>query len=130
MDRILIIMKKNGHQGIVCPFTGAFFHNICKHVYLYIQQISGERLQDHWSSGIKRVIKVTVSFMVFRVYYLLGSNVFHFISPTECGERSPSITLVQLVLLTYGLESLYENYCFTILFYLKTLILDLESRSN
>ena len=24
---------------------------IFKHVYLYMQQISGERLQDHWSSG-------------------------------------------------------------------------------
>ena len=29
MDRILIIMKKNnGHQGIICPFNGAFFHNM------------------------------------------------------------------------------------------------------
>ena len=56
MDRILIIMKKNnGHQGIICPFTG-FFFIICKHVYLYIQQISGERLQDHWSSGCFVVI--------------------------------------------------------------------------
>ena len=25
---------------------------IFKHVYWYMQQISGERLQDHWSSGI------------------------------------------------------------------------------
>ena len=38
MDRILIIMKKNnGHQGIICPFTGAFFHNMqtCLLVYMY-----------------------------------------------------------------------------------------------
>ena len=38
MDRILIIMKKNnGHQGIICPFTGAFFHNMqtCLLVYKY-----------------------------------------------------------------------------------------------
>ena len=36
MDRILIIMKKNnGHQGIIYPFTGAFFHNMqtCLLVY-------------------------------------------------------------------------------------------------
>ena len=26
---------------------------IFKHVYWYMQQISGERLQDHWSSGFK-----------------------------------------------------------------------------
>ena len=25
---------------------------IIKHVYWYLQQISGERLQDHWSSGL------------------------------------------------------------------------------
>ena len=34
----LIIMKKNnGHQGIICPFTGAFFHNMqtCLLVYMY-----------------------------------------------------------------------------------------------
>ena len=38
MDRILIIMKKNnGHQGIICPCTGAFFHNMqtCLLVYTY-----------------------------------------------------------------------------------------------
>ena len=38
MDRILIIMKKNnGHQGIICPYTGAFFHNMqtCLLVYTY-----------------------------------------------------------------------------------------------
>ena len=38
MDRILIIMKKNnGHQGIIGPFTGAFFHNMqtCLLVYTY-----------------------------------------------------------------------------------------------
>ena len=33
-----------------CPAT-ALISIIFKHVYLYIQQISGERLQDHWSSG-------------------------------------------------------------------------------
>ena len=34
------------------PLLG-LFSIICKHVYwyIYVQQISGERLQDHWSSG-------------------------------------------------------------------------------
>ena len=49
MNRILIIMKKNnGQQGLLL----GLFSIICKHVYLYIQQISGERLHDHWSSGL------------------------------------------------------------------------------
>ena len=50
MDRILIIMKKNGLRASSAPLLG-LFSIIFKHVYWYIQQISGERLQDHWSSG-------------------------------------------------------------------------------
>ena len=61
MDRILIILKKkkkkkkkkNTTPGLNLPilFTGAYFHNIQTCLW-YIQQISGERLQDHWSSGL------------------------------------------------------------------------------
>ena len=47
MYSILIILKI-WPEGFICPFTGAIF----KHVYWYIQQIAGERLQDHWSSGM------------------------------------------------------------------------------
>ena len=38
MDRILNFMKKNnGHQGIICPFTGAFFHNsVTKSLFLQV----------------------------------------------------------------------------------------------
>ena len=51
MDRILKILKKeNGPKASSAP---ALELNtiIFKHVYWYMQQISGERLQDHWSSG-------------------------------------------------------------------------------
>ena len=56
MDRILIIMKKknkknpNGLRALSAPLL-ELFSIIFKHVYWFIQQISGERLQDHWSSG-------------------------------------------------------------------------------
>ena len=50
MDRILIILKINGPKASSAPILG-LFSIIFKHVYWYIQQISGERLQDHWSSG-------------------------------------------------------------------------------
>ena len=49
MDRILIILKKeNGPRASSALTLGI----ILKHVYwyTYMQQISGERLQDHWSS--------------------------------------------------------------------------------
>ena len=53
MDRILIIMKKkeNGPKASSAILLG-LFSMIFKHVYWYIQLISGERLQDHWSSGL------------------------------------------------------------------------------
>ena len=50
MDRILKILKKeNGPRASSAP---ALELNtiIFKHVYWYMQQISGEGLQDHWSS--------------------------------------------------------------------------------
>ena len=52
MDRILIILKKeNGPRASSAPALG-LNTILFKHVYWYMQQISGERLQDHWSSGI------------------------------------------------------------------------------
>ena len=51
MDRILIILKKeNGPSASSAPTLG-LNTIIFKHVCWYMQQISGERLQDHWSSG-------------------------------------------------------------------------------
>ena len=54
MDRILIILKKeNGPRASSAPALGLNTSTIIfKHVYWYMQQISGERLQDHWSSGL------------------------------------------------------------------------------
>ena len=55
MDRILKILKKeNGPRASSAP---ALELNtiIFKHAYWYMQLISGERLQDHWSSGFKVV---------------------------------------------------------------------------
>ena len=51
MDRILIILKKeNGPRASSVPAL-ELNTMIFQHVYWYMQQISGERLQDHWSSG-------------------------------------------------------------------------------
>ena len=45
MDSILIILKKKMAQGLHLPLYWDYFL-----YHSYIQQISGERLQDHWSS--------------------------------------------------------------------------------
>ena len=51
MDRILNILKKeNGPRASSAPALGLNTITF-KHVYWYMQQIAGERLQDHWSSG-------------------------------------------------------------------------------
>ena len=52
MDRILKILKKE--NGLRASSAPALELNtiIFKHVYWYMQLISGERLQDHWSSGL------------------------------------------------------------------------------
>ena len=50
MDRILIILKKkNGARASSAPALG-LNAIIFKYVYWYMKQISGERLQEHWSS--------------------------------------------------------------------------------
>ena len=43
--------KENGPRASYAPALG-LNAIIFKHVYRYMQQISGERLQDHWSSGL------------------------------------------------------------------------------
>ena len=51
MDRILIILKKGKPpNGFICPCTGVKYHNIQTCLLVYAAD-SGERLQDHWSSG-------------------------------------------------------------------------------
>ena len=51
MDRILIILEKeNGPRASFAPALG-LNTIILKHFYWYMQQISDEHLQDHWSSG-------------------------------------------------------------------------------
>ena len=70
MDRILIVLKKeNGPRASSAPALG-LNTIIFKYVYWHMKQISGERLQDHWSSGVDIVrvwglfnIKTTTSFI-------------------------------------------------------------------
>ena len=50
---ILINLKKeNGPRASSAPALG-LNTILFKHAYWYMQQVSGERLQDHWSSGLK-----------------------------------------------------------------------------
>ena len=50
-EMAIILKNENGPRAISVPALGLYNTIIFKHVYWYMQQISGERLQDHWSSG-------------------------------------------------------------------------------
>ena len=72
MDRILIILKKeNGPRASSAPALG-LNTIIFKYVYWYMKQISGERLQDHWSSGFCGAPWEGRS--IFQIFYLVYVN--------------------------------------------------------
>ena len=66
MDKILKILKKENAPRASSAPALELNTIIFKHVYGYMQQISGERLQDHWSSGTIHVAKTKalISFTV------------------------------------------------------------------
>ena len=43
--------KRKRPKGFICPCTGVKYHNIQTCLLVYAAD-SGERLQDHWSSGV------------------------------------------------------------------------------
>ena len=45
------IEKRKRPKGFICPCTGVKYHNIQTCLLVYAAD-SGERLQDHWSSGL------------------------------------------------------------------------------
>ena len=51
MDRILSEERPRASSAPALELNTIIF----KHVYWYMQQISGERLQDHWSSGLNKI---------------------------------------------------------------------------
>ena len=84
--------EKIGPRVSFAPIRG-LFSIIFKHVYWYIQQISGEHLQDHWSSGY-----------FYLIHWCIGSN-----------SDNPSVNLYLL------LKSIYGKYiCFKIDYGFKT----------
>ena len=45
--------KRKWPKGFICPCTGVKYHNIQTCLLVYAAD-SGERLQDHWSSGFSK----------------------------------------------------------------------------
>ena len=53
--------KRKRPKGFICPCTGVKYHNIQTCLLVYAAD-SGERLQDHWSSGLYMIILVKESY--------------------------------------------------------------------
>ena len=47
--------KRKWPKGFICPCTGVKYHN-CQTCLLVYAADSAERLQDHWSSGLKEYL--------------------------------------------------------------------------
>ena len=50
---VLCFQKEIDSKGCSDPALGLY--TCVKQVYWYISRVSGERLQDHWSSGLKTI---------------------------------------------------------------------------
>ena len=94
MDRILKILKKeNGPRASSAPAL-ELDTIIFKHVYWYMQQISGERLQDHWSSGLKKKNGINIfGFIYFFLRPAPGISKTSFNLRYSCNARKPSTCL-------------------------------------
>ena len=69
MDRILKILKKeNGPRASSAPALELNTITF-KHVYWYMLLISGERLQDHWSSGYSKNV-VYIGYTLFSYFFI------------------------------------------------------------
>ena len=70
--------KENGPRASSAPALG-LNTIIFKYVYWYMKQISGERLQDHWSSGQSLEYLVIEIYTFLLVYPLYFSEIFYLI---------------------------------------------------
>ena len=67
MDRILKILKKENAPRASSAPALELNTIIFKHVFGYMQQISGERLQDHWSSGLSLHFSLLKNDLLFSI---------------------------------------------------------------
>ena len=54
--------KRKRPKGFICPCTGVKYHNIQTCLLVYAAD-SGERLQDHWSSGFIFLSHFSMNFL-------------------------------------------------------------------
>ena len=71
--------KRKRSKGFICPCTGVKYHNIQTCLLVYAAD-SGERLQDHWSSGNNYQQDKLLSFGIYAIIFPLILAVLGFMS--------------------------------------------------
>ena len=100
MDRILIILKKeNGPRASSAPALG-LNTIIFEYVYWYVKQISGERLQDHWSSGLGLRLKLFDCYRLFPFLQAFG-DAYQLVPPSQ---KAGEVIAPYMVYNTTGLD--------------------------
>ena len=61
--------KRKRPKGFICPCTGVKYHSIQPCLLVYAAD-SGERLQDHWSSGVEYLVLKRLQ--LFSYYFIFG----------------------------------------------------------
>ena len=102
MYRILIVLKKeNGPRASSAPAMGLNTITF-KYVYWHMKQISGERLQDHWSSGIFVAIALDESIFLGVLHFPMKNIMSRDLEATPMGGATskPPSDVVCLLLLS------------------------------
>ena len=71
MDRIMIILKKRGPRASSAALLG-LFSVIFKHIYWYIQQISGEPLLRTIVLAFKLLFALTENLFLFSLIFIVN----------------------------------------------------------
>ena len=86
--------KENGPKASSAPALG-LNTIIFKHVFWYMQQISGERLQDHWSSGSYEPlgsVNIFGVFLICSMTFCFFFEVFITLNPIQVNMKRGIIT--------------------------------------
>ena len=91
---------------------------LVKQVYWYISRVSGERLQDHWSSGLDLHLSITNVFVSTKVYDKRDDFDFEIVNfPFLDGDvprrASYGVYMLQLIMFARVCNHVARNKCLT-----------------
>ena len=93
--------KRKRPKGFICPCTGVKYHNIQTCLLVYAAD-SGERLQDHWSSGCLWC----ASFKIFGVFMKRALRY-------KTAKKRLKMAIFKLLVLSYMHTTLYISFFYS-----------------